>query len=79
MSAYFLNFFQTEVFILKSKVALFAFSVVAVTSLWSLFCVFIFQYIKLLFSKPKFKAVFGYIVGFVLIGLSINLLLSKSS
>ena len=44
-----------------------------------LFCVFIFQYIKLLFSKPKFKVVFDYVVGIVLIGLSINLLLSKSS
>ncbi|MDU1489912.1 MAG: LysE family transporter, partial [Staphylococcus epidermidis] len=64
---------------MKSEVALFAFSVVVVICLWFLFCVFIFQYIKLLFSRPRFKAIFDYIVGFVLIGLSINLLLSKSS
>ena len=64
---------------MNSEVALFAFSVVVVICLWFLFCVFIFQYIKLLFSRPRFKAIFDYIVGFVLIGLSINLLLSKSS
>lgn len=63
----------------KSEVAVLSLSVVLVTCLWFLFCVFIFQYIKLLFSKPKFKVVFDYIVGIVLIGLSINLLLSKSS
>ena len=44
-----------------------------------LFCVLVFQYIKLLFSRPKVKAIFDYTVGFILIGLSINLLLSKSS
>ena len=63
----------------KSEVAVLSLSVVLVTCLWFLFCVFIFQYIKLLFSKPKFKVVFDYVVGIVLIGLSINLLLSKSS
>ena len=63
----------------KSEVAILSLSVVLVTCLWFLFCVFIFQYIKLLFSKPKFKVVFDYVVGIVLIGLSINLLLSKSS
>ena len=37
----------------KSEVALLSsLSVVLVTCLWFLFCVFIFQYIKLLFSKP---------------------------
>ncbi len=46
--------------------------------IWFLFCVFVFQYIKLLFSQPKVKVIFDYTVGFILIGLSINLLLSKS-
>ena len=64
---------------MTSQVAVLALSVVLVTCCWFLFCVFIFQYIKLLFSNPKIKAIFDYSVGIILIGLSINLLLSKTS
>ena len=35
--------------------------------IWFLFCVLVFQYIKLLFSQPKVKAIFDYTVGFILI------------
>lgn len=63
----------------KSQIAILSIIVILVICGWFLFCVFVFQYIKLLFSNPKIKSIFDYAVGFILIGLSVNLLLSKSA
>ncbi|MCE4963904.1 LysE family translocator [Staphylococcus haemolyticus] len=73
------QFLSTGGIEVKSQVAILSLAVIMVILIWFLFCVFVFQYIKLLFSQPKVKAIFDYTVGFILIGLSINLLLSKSS
>ena len=62
-----------------SKIAILTAIVTTVILLWFIFCVYIFQYIKLLFTNRKIKAIFDYMVGAILIGLSLNLLLSKSS
>lgn len=62
-----------------SKIAILTAIVTTVILLWFIFCVYIFQYIKLLFTNRKIKAIFDYTVGAILIGLSLNLLLSKSS
>lgn len=62
-----------------SKIAILTAIVTTVILLWFIFCVYIFQYIKLLFTNRKIKAIFDYRVGAILIGLSLNLLLSKSS
>lgn len=63
----------------SSQVAILSAIVTTVILLWFIFCVFIFQYIKLLFANRKVKAAFDYTIGAVLIGLSINLLFSKNS
>ena len=73
------QFLSTGGIEVKSQVAILSLAVIMVILIWFLFCVLVFQYIKLLFSQPKVKAIFDYTVGFILIGLSINLLLSKSS
>lgn len=73
------QFLSTGGIEVKSQVAILSLAVIMIILIWFLFCVFVFQYIKLLFSQPKVKAIFDYTVGFILIGLSINLLLSKSS
>ena len=81
MNGFMAAFGITTGHILYSSLAIFGI-IYILTSLHFVFLtikIFIFQYIKLLFSRPRFKAIFDYIVGFVLIGLSINLLLSKSS
>ncbi|WP_214515030.1 LysE family translocator [Staphylococcus saprophyticus] len=62
-----------------SKIAILTAIVTTVILLWFIFCVYIFQYIKILFTNRKIKAIFDYTVGAILIGLSLNLLLSKSS
>lgn len=62
-----------------SQIAILTAIVTTVILLWFIFCVYIFQYIKLLFTNRKIKAIFDYTVGAILIGLSLNLLLSKSS
>lgn len=62
-----------------SQIAILTAIVTTVILLWFIFCVYIFQYIKLLFTNRKIKAIFDYRVGAILIGLSLNLLLSKSS
>jgi len=62
-----------------SQIAVLSAIVTTVILLWFTFCVYIFQYIKLLFTNRKVKAIFDYTVGAILIGLSLNLLLSKSS
>ncbi|WP_436855577.1 LysE family translocator [Staphylococcus caeli] len=61
------------------QIAVLSAIVTTVILLWFTFCVYIFQYIKLLFTNRKVKAIFDYTVGAILIGLSLNLLLSKSS
>ncbi|SCT01960.1 LysE family translocator [Staphylococcus caeli] len=61
------------------QIAVLSAIVTTVILLWFVFCVYIFQYIKLLFTNRKVKAIFDYTVGSILIGLSLNLLLSKSS
>ncbi|WP_210129947.1 LysE family translocator [Staphylococcus sp. GDX8P54P] len=73
------QFLSTGGIEVKSQVAVLSIIVIIVILIWFLFCVFVFQYIKLLFSQPKIKAAFDYMVGIILIGLSIHLLLSKSS
>ncbi|MCQ9279630.1 LysE family translocator [Staphylococcus borealis] len=73
------QFLSTGGIEVKSQVAILSIIVIIVILIWFLFCVFVFQYIKLLFSQPKIKATFDYMVGIILIGLSIHLLLSKSS
>ena len=73
------QFLSTGGIEVKSQVAILSIIVIIVILIWFLFCVFVFQYIKLLFSQPKIKAAFDYMVGIILIGLSIHLLLSKSS
>lgn len=62
-----------------SQIAILTAIVTTVILLWFIFCVYIFQYIKLLFTNRKIKAIFDYTVGAILIVLSLNLLLSKSS
>lgn len=62
-----------------SQIAILSAIVTLVILLWFIFCVFIFQYIKKLFANRKIKALFDYAVGFILVGLSINLLLSKAN
>ncbi|TGZ38257.1 LysE family translocator, partial [bacterium M00.F.Ca.ET.162.01.1.1] len=62
-----------------TQIAVLSAIVTTVILLWFIFCVYIFQYIKLLFANRKIKAIFDYTVGAVLIGLSLNLLFSKSS
>lgn len=62
-----------------SQIAILTAIVTTVILLWFIFCVYIFQYIKLLFTNRKIKAIFDYRVGAILVGLSLNLLLSKSS
>lgn len=62
-----------------SQIAILTAIVTTVILLWFIFCVYILQYIKLLFTNRKIKAIFDYTVGAILIGLSLNLLLSKSS
>lgn len=62
-----------------TQIAILSVIVTTVILLWFIFCVYIFQYIKLLFANRKVKAIFDYAVGTVLIGLSLNLLFSKSS
>lgn len=62
-----------------SQIAILTAIVTTVILFWFIFCVYIFQYIKLLFTNRKIKAIFDYTVGAILIGLSLNLLLSKSS
>lgn len=62
-----------------SQIAILSAIVTTVILLWFIFCVYIFQYIKLLFANRTVKAVFDYTVGAILIGLSLNLLFSKSS
>ncbi|MCE4994170.1 LysE family translocator [Staphylococcus xylosus] len=62
-----------------SQVAILSTIVTTVILLWFIFCVYIFQYIKLLFANRTVKAIFDYTVGAILIGLSLNLLFSKSS
>lgn len=44
---------------------------------WFSFCTFVFNYIKTIFQKPKFKMFFDYIVGTTLIGLSLKVLTTK--
>lgn len=73
------QFLSTGGIEVESQVAILSIIVIIVILIWFLFCVFVFQYIKLLFSQPKIKAAFDYMVGIILIGLSIHLLLSKSS
>ncbi|MGZ2591686.1 LysE family translocator [Staphylococcus borealis] len=73
------QFLSTGGIEVKSQVAILSIIVIIVILIWFLFRVFVFQYIKLLFSQPKIKAAFDYMVGIILIGLSIHLLLSKSS
>lgn len=73
------QFLSTGGIEVKSQVAILSIIVIIVILIWFLFRVFVFQYIKLLFSQPKKKAAFDYMVGIILIGLSIHLLLSKSS
>ncbi|UDI79193.1 LysE family translocator [Staphylococcus taiwanensis] len=73
------QFLSTGGIAMKSQVAILSLIVIFVILIWFLFCVFVFQYIKLLFSNPKVKSIFDYAVGTILIGLSINLLFSKSS
>ena len=63
----------------SSQIAILSAIVTTVILIWFIFCVYIFQYIKLLFGNRKIKAVFDYAVGAILIGLSISLLFSKSS
>ena len=62
-----------------SQIAILSAIVTLVILLWFIFCVFIFQYIKKIFANRKIKALFDYAVGFILVGLSINLLLSKAN
>ena len=62
-----------------SQIAILSAIVTSVILIWFIFCVFIFQYIKKLFANRKIKAFFDYAVGFILVGLSINLLLSKAN
>ena len=62
-----------------SQIAILSAIVTLVILLWFIFCVFIFQYIKKIFANRKIKAFFDYAVGFILVGLSINLLLSKAN
>lgn len=62
-----------------SQIAILSAIVTTVILLWFIFCVYIFQYIKLLFANRTVKAIFDYTVGAILIGLSLNLLFSKSS
>lgn len=64
---------------IKLQITIISLIVVTVILCWFIFCVYIFSYIKLLFSNTKIKAIFDYCVGLILIGLSFNLLLSKSS
>lgn len=64
---------------MTSQVAILSTIVTTVILLWFVFCVYIFQYIKLLFANRTVKAIFDYTVGAILIGLSLNLLFSKSS
>ncbi|PNZ67442.1 LysE family translocator [Staphylococcus croceilyticus] len=73
------QFLSTGGIEVKSQIAILSIIVILVICGWFLFCVFVFQYIKLLFSNPKIKSIFDYAVGFILIGLSVNLLLSKSA
>lgn len=73
------QFLSTGGIEVKSQIAMLSVIVILVICGWFLFCVFVFQYIKLLFSNPKIKSIFDYAVGFILIGLSVNLLLSKST
>lgn len=73
------HFLENGTMNLSSQILLLTFIVVVVILGWFLLCVFIFQYIKLLFSKPKAKAIFDYTIGFILIALSINLLFTKSN
>lgn len=63
----------------SSQIAILSAVVTTVILIWFIFCVYIFQYIKLLFGNRKIKAMFDYAVGVILIGLSISLLFSKSS
>ncbi|MDK9852250.1 LysE family translocator [Staphylococcus equorum] len=63
----------------SSQIAILSAIVTTVILIWFIFCVYIFQYIKLLFGNRKIKAVFDYAVGAILISLSISLLFSKSS
>lgn len=46
--------------------------------LWFSLCVFIFTYIKYLFEKKVFKMVFDYVVGIILLLLSISVLTTKN-
>lgn len=64
---------------MTSQIAILSAIVTLVILLWFIFCVFIFQYIKKIFANRKIKALFDYAVGFILVGLSINLLLSKAN
>lgn len=57
------QFLSTGGIEVKSQVAVLSIIVIIVILIWFLFCVFVFQYIKLLFSQPKIKAAFDYMVG----------------
>ncbi|MCD8829139.1 LysE family translocator [Staphylococcus gallinarum] len=63
----------------STQIAILSAIVTTVILVWFIFCVYIFQYIKLLFNNRKVKSIFDYAVGAILITLSINLLFSKSS
>lgn len=45
---------------------------------WFSFCTLVFNYIKSVFQKPKFKMLFDYIVGTTLIALSLKMLTIKN-
>ncbi|WP_436957196.1 LysE family translocator [Staphylococcus sp. AS1337] len=61
------------------QLAILSLIVTIVILIWFISCVFVFQYIRLLFNNKQIKATFDYMIGGILIVLSINLLLSKSS
>ncbi|WP_232514180.1 LysE family translocator [Staphylococcus nepalensis] len=44
---------------------------------WFSLCTFIFNYVKAIFQKPKFKMVFDYIISITLIALSVKILTTK--
>ncbi|MCY1037464.1 LysE family transporter [Staphylococcus nepalensis] len=44
---------------------------------WFSLCTFIFNYVKAIFQKPKFKMVFDYIISIILIALSVKILTIK--
>src|SRR5690625_7296810 len=65
--------------VVTTQIAILSAIVTTVILLWFIFCVYIFQYIKLLFANRKVIALFDYSVGTVLIGLSLNFVFVKSS